>query len=270
MIPLQLQLKNFMAYKTEATLDFAEFHTACLSGENGAGKSTLLDAITWALWGKARVRADDDLIHLGQEEMEVAFTFSLNAETYRVLRRRSKKGRGKSELHFHTAEAGGWLTLSENSIRQTQAKVDRLLRIDYDTFINSAFLLQGRADEFTAHKAADRKKILGDILGLGIYDDYADRAGEKGRVYRDKIKDQEGQIKQIETEMAREGEYQRQKIESQTKVNALSKALKEAEEKLTHLRQQVKELTYKRDQCDLLTERLKQDQAHINTLEKKR
>ncbi|MFQ5578478.1 MAG: AAA family ATPase [Anaerolineae bacterium] len=165
MIPVKLRLQNFMAYKTPETLDFTDLHVACLAGDNGAGKSTLLDAMTWALWGRARTRQDDDLIHLGQTDMDVEFTFCLAQETYRVLRRRSSAKRGKSELHFHSyaPDAGGWRTLTEGSIRQTQAKINRLLRLDYDTFINSAFLLQGRADEFTTKKPAERKQILGHV-----------------------------------------------------------------------------------------------------------
>ena len=50
--------------------------------------------------------------------------------------------------------------------QRLQAKIERLLRLDYDTFINSALLLQGRADEFTTHTPADRKRVLADILGL--------------------------------------------------------------------------------------------------------
>jgi recombinational DNA repair ATPase RecF len=52
-----------MPYR-EASLSFEGIHIACLCGDNGNGKSALLDAITWALWGKARSRSDDELIHL--------------------------------------------------------------------------------------------------------------------------------------------------------------------------------------------------------------
>ncbi len=51
-----------------------------------------------------------------------------------------------------------------------------MLRLSYDTFINSAFLMQGRADEFTVKPPNERKRVLGDILGLGHYDDMAERA----------------------------------------------------------------------------------------------
>ena len=42
--------------------------------------------------------------------------------------------------------------------------------MNYDTFINSVFVLQGRADEFTTRRPGERKRILADILGLSIYD----------------------------------------------------------------------------------------------------
>ncbi len=257
-----------MAYRQVTSLEFADFHTVCLSGENGAGKSTLLDAMTWALWGKARVGSADDLIHLGESSMEVEFTFELATERYRVLRRRSTAGRGKSELHFHTADAGGWRTLTENSIRLTQDKIDRLLRIDYDTFINSAFLLQGRADEFTARNPPKkRKEILAEILDLRLYDEYERRTADYVRHYREQIKDLEGQIRQLETEMAGEGEYRRQLATSQEDVRQHTQALREAENKLNELRLQRKTLASKREQCTLLQERLKQDQADLAALQ---
>ncbi len=53
--------------------------------------------------------------------------------------------------------------------------------MDYDTFINSAFLVQGRADEFTMKPPAERKRILADILGLGQYDAWEGRAREASR-----------------------------------------------------------------------------------------
>jgi exonuclease SbcC len=43
--------------------------------------------------------------------------------------------------------------------------------MDYTTFINSAFILQGRADEFTRKGSRERKEILSSILGLSRYDD---------------------------------------------------------------------------------------------------
>ena len=268
MIPVRLTLQNFMAYRDSEALDFNDIHVACLSGENGAGKSSLLDAITWSLWGKARVSArdNDSLVHLGETEMEVEFSFALAEQTYRVLRRRNLTGRGKSELHFHIADAGGWRTLTEGTITQTQKKIDRLLRLDYDTFINSAFLLQGRADEFTNKTARERKQILADILGLGIYDEYEMRTRDQVRYYQQEIRIIEGQIEQIEAELARETDYQTELERSRAQAADLKRALEQTEGRLIELRQQAQTLTYQQEQLDDLQTRLGQAQTDLSDL----
>ncbi|NTU62712.1 MAG: AAA family ATPase, partial [Chloroflexi bacterium] len=100
MIPLYLKLTNFMPYRT-AELNFSGIHIGCLTGDNGAGKSSLLDAITWALWGRSRSKRDDELVHQGQTEMQVEFTFALGGNAYRVIRaRKAGKKSGAGMLDF--------------------------------------------------------------------------------------------------------------------------------------------------------------------------
>ena len=177
MIPIRLELLNFLCYRRPQPLDLDGISIACLAGNNGAGKSSLLDAMTWALWGRARARRDDELIHLGQEEMQVEFTFDLEGNRYRVLRQRLAGKRGRSVLELQISDGDGiFRSISENTIRETQNKITRILRLDYDTFVNSAFLLQGRADEFTIKTAGERKQILSDILGLSQWEEFEEQA----------------------------------------------------------------------------------------------
>jgi exonuclease SbcC len=152
-----------MCYREVPPLDFDGIHLACLTGANGHGKSALLDAMTWALWGKARAKRDDELIHLGQSEMEVEFTFALGDTVYRVLRKRDSAKRGRTMLDLQVrapggaqSGSGGFHTISETTVRATQAAIIRLLRMDYETFTNSSFLLQGRADAFTTRTPPGR------------------------------------------------------------------------------------------------------------------
>ena len=179
MLPQRLALRNFMCYRGNGvSLDFRSVHVACLCGNNGHGKSALLDAITWALWGEARAR-DDDLITLGQSEMEVELEFLVGEQRYRVVRKRARAKRTGLELTVHDGNA--FRSISGDSVRDTDGKIVRLLRMDYETFINSAYLVQGRADLFTLKSAAERKQVLADILGLSYYAELEERAKERAK-----------------------------------------------------------------------------------------
>ena len=59
MLPTRLEIHNFLAYRAPEPIVFAGIELACLTGQNGVGKSSILDAITWALWGKARAKRDE-------------------------------------------------------------------------------------------------------------------------------------------------------------------------------------------------------------------
>jgi DNA repair protein SbcC/Rad50 len=181
-IPLQLSLKNFLSYR-EASLDFTGLHTACICGANGAGKSSLLEGITWAIWGECRAVSEDDAISNGAMDVRVDFTFGMHGETCRVIRSRQRDGSGGLEFQIQTS-GGQFRSLTQKGIRSTQALIDEYLKIDYDTFINSAYLRQGKADEFMLKKPADRKQILADLLKLDRYEQLADRAKESAKQYK--------------------------------------------------------------------------------------
>lgn len=210
MIPNRLRLCNFMCYRQEQSLDFSGIHLVCLAGDNGHGKSALLDAMTWALWGKARARRDDELIALGESEMWVDLEFELGGQRYRVWRQRSKKGSGQSDLHYYvwSPSSGNWQLLDEGGLRERQAQIIRSLRMEYETFTNSAFLLQGKADSFTVRTPSERKQILGDILGLGQYDIYEVRAKEEAQARKEQAVRIEGALAAIDAELARRSEYE--------------------------------------------------------------
>jgi exonuclease SbcC len=79
-IPVRLQLKNFMSYgEGVPPLEFSGIRIACLSGDNGNGKTALLDAITWALWGETRATSEDDVIRLGAADCRVLLDFIVEA-----------------------------------------------------------------------------------------------------------------------------------------------------------------------------------------------
>jgi exonuclease SbcC len=178
MIPQKLRLKNFLSYQ-QLALDFSGLHVACICGANGAGKSSLLEAITWAIWGASRAGSEDDVIHMGTKETQVDFTFIAGGEVYRVIRTRSRNS--STSLEFQVQSEGKFKSLTERKVRSTQQTIISHLKMDYETFVNSAYLRQGRADEFMLKRPSDRKQILADMLSLSQYDEIAERAKDIAR-----------------------------------------------------------------------------------------
>jgi exonuclease SbcC len=241
MIPVKLELHNFLAYRDPDPLNLEGIHVACISGENGAGKSSLLDAITWALWGKARSPSADDLIYQNLRETRVALEFEMAGVRYLAIRQRSiekKTALSLLELQVWDPAANSWRGLSEATMRGTQDRIDRLLRLDYDTFINSALLSQGHADEFTAKPPFQRIQILAAILGLDRWERFEERAKEKVRQSREKIERIEARRMEMERELARKQEYELQMKEAAKQADAEGKALAELEKAWAAVEQQ--------------------------------
>lgn len=233
MIPIRLELRNFLPYRAPDPLRFEGIHLACLTGPNGAGKSSLLDAITWALWGRARAKRDDEMVHLGQKDMYVQLDFEQEGVLWRVLRRRSAGKRGSSTLDlFILHENGERVLQSENAIRLTQDKINRILRLDYETFIHSAFLQQGKADAFTTRTPAQRKQILSDILGLAQWEKYEDAVKEHLKGITAQLIYIEGRIKEIDIELARKPGLEKQLTDATAAHEEAQKAREAAEARL--------------------------------------
>jgi len=264
-----------MCYR-QATLDFAGIHVACLTGENGAGKSALLDAITWAVWGRSRAKRDDELIHLGEDEMAVEFTFALGEQVYRVRRQRKGGKRGSTLLDFQVhvpatdQEGGRWRSIAEGSIRATQAKIERILRLDYDTFVNSAFLRQGRADEFTVKTPAERKRVLGDILGLNRWAVYEERAKEQLRAIQAEAEVIELRLHEIESELARRPEYEAEfqaALAAVAELSAVSQAAQAAYQQVEMARAELRHVEAQGGELDA---RVAQAERELATLAEER
>ncbi len=243
MIPLRLELTNFLSYRETAVLDFTGIHLACISGANGAGKSSILDSITWALFGKARSKSDDDLVNrraaLAGDTAAVTYIFALEESTYRVIRRKRVRQATKLELQIlanGNYANGKWKTLSESKVRETEAAIVNLLNMNYDTFINASFLIQGKADEFTTKTPGKRKEILADLLGVSQWDQYRDAAAEKRKAAETAIMLLDSQMGDIAAELEEEEARKEALATAQETHQAIANRLKDKEKLLAELK----------------------------------
>ena len=257
MIPRRLEITNFLSYRETAELDFTGLHLACIAGMNGAGKSSILEAMTWALFGESRSKSDDDVVNRVATaeggEARVVFEFELEEVDYRVIRR--KKAGRTMVVELQTAvdaEVGQWKSLTGAKKKETDEAIIHLLGMNFATFRNASFLLQGQADEFTTKTPSQRKQILADLLGVNQWDVYRDAVAEVRKTAENELTILDAQVSDIEAELLTEesrkqawevakAEHQRLKGEKEARELVLEQARKTAD-LITQQKQQVQSL----------------------------
>lgn len=268
MIPVSLSLEGFLSYKDRVEIEFSSFDLACITGENGAGKSSILDGITWALFGRAR-KHDESVINLESSRAEVSLVFQYEANQYKITRSNPQGKTKEVDLYLLNDEDQNWIPISERTLRDTDQKIVEILRLDYDSFINASFLLQGEADQFTQQNPTARKKILSQILGLEIWETYRSRASSKRRDAEKELSLLNGRIQEITSELAEEEQRITQLKNLEDKLAAAQKERETAENHLSGLNTL---LTALADQEKLVTAKIRQadkKEEAISQLEEK-
>lgn len=237
MIPLKLELKNFLSYGGDSQeIDFSAHSLICLTGKNGHGKSAILDGITWALWGQARKpsgnsKPDEALLKVGQNKMLVLLDFLVGDVKYRVRREFSKvlsKSTANLDFFIWNEFRRDFLPLSEKTIRQTQQKINQTLRIDFETFVNSSFLRQGNANEFSKKNPRERKNLLAKIIGLEKFDLMQQKTSEMLKDVKSLQKELENKREKDVAKIASLPEQMNKKNELDEKLTQLLELIKQA------------------------------------------
>lgn len=268
MIPLHLRISGFLSYHDTVELDFTTFDFACISGHNGAGKSSLLDAITWSLFGEARGKSSDVInLRMDIKAAEVTFTFQHEANTYRVQRTLPRNK--NTILEFQVRTENGWKPLSEKTTRETQAHIEQTLRLDFETFVNASFFLQGKADQFTQQTATRRKEVLSNILGLEMWEHYKNRTAEKRKFLEREVDEIEGRIREIDVELAEEDLRKARLAELESSLKQLTAARTAHESILENIKRNATLIDEQRKMMAVLLESLERARSAQAGLEER-
>ncbi len=143
--------------------------------------------------------------------MEVEFRFDIGGQTYLVFRRLEMRGGNRSprtSLGLSLQSDRGFIPIGGESVREVQKSIDDIIQIDHESFVNSAFILQGRADEFTRQTPGKRKDILANLLGLEQFSRIQDRARQHARSFDERAALREADLSSYESEIANQPEYE--------------------------------------------------------------
>ncbi|MBS7613075.1 AAA family ATPase, partial [Candidatus Bathyarchaeota archaeon] len=163
----RLKLRNFLSHG-DTEIDFPLGVTAII-GPNGAGKTAIMDAVIHAFLGferdvKTRGENVDDLIRRGANGAEISLLFEANNRDYLVQWIRTRGGRVEASLQRKDL---GYIARSAKQVRQ---EILKLLELDSRTLLNSIFIRQGEVTNLVEVTPADRKKLIGRMIGLDAFE----------------------------------------------------------------------------------------------------
>ena len=235
-IPRSVEVKNYRSY-TDAAFDFEPVHMAMVNGQNGVGKSSLfMDAIADCLFEQTRKEDVGGWVRDGTKSGAITFAFGLGGQEYRVIRTRTKSGRGTLALQRFNTETEAWEDESDTTMKLTQERIIRLLGMDCNTFCSIALIRQDAYGLFLDADSDRRMEVLSALLGLEIYTRMEEgaraAATEKRReiaALQTKIGMLADQIDQKDQLRARDAELAAQAEELDREVNELEEAQRAAD-----------------------------------------
>ena len=167
----KLVMKGFKSFARETTLHF-DRNTVVIVGPNGSGKSNITDALCFVL-GRLSIKSiraakASHLIFSGNKEFKAANhayveitldnedkTFSINTQDIIIRREVKKNGQGIYRIN--------------NETKTRQEVIDLLSQAGIDPH-GFNIILQGEIEKFVKMAPDERRKIIEEVSGIGVYE----------------------------------------------------------------------------------------------------
>ncbi len=267
MIPLRLRIKNFLSYGNPAQeIDFSGFKTAIITGPNGSGKSSIIEAMIYALFGRGRLplKNAEHYIREGSDYMEIDFTFTIDGNTYRIIRGMKRSTRSKF-VDAYIIDKGSEKALPIRTKKGKDEYIQELLGVDYDSFINSSFITQNNSATFSKEKKpAERHALLASILRLETFEQMAKLTKEKIKELNIKAEEYNAQLKRYQTELEKHPDILATKIDLEKKLAQIKETKAKLKSELREIEENINELTIKKKELDVIRSSLDDLNAELD------
>lgn len=252
--PVEIEVRNYRNY-AEEYFSFEDISFCTINGQNGAGKSSLfMDAIIDCLYEEPREGELTGWIRNDEKARSgsIIFTFRIGDKVFRVTRTRARSGKGT--LNLSELVDGEWRNRSKEKQRDTQAEIINILGMDSLTFKSCALIMQDQYGLFLQAQKEDRMVILGNLLGLGVYEAMNKIAWDKAKAFGAKTRELKQEIG-IHNAAIRNygdpaGEMEQAKADLQTKTEKAREITKERDARKLELLS----LQEARERCNKLSE----------------
>lgn len=213
MRPLRLEMEGFGTFSQRTGVDFVGADFFALVGPTGAGKSTVMDAICFALYGRAPRWGQGIEYALAPSATtgKVQLVFAAADRVYVATRVVRRGGKGKVTTASAALErlgpevdpvalgdvSGLIGTSLAGSAKGVTEQVERIVGLPFEQFTKCVLLPQGAFADFLHAGAAERRKILENLLGHAVYRDIQTAAGEEQRATEAVLSHIDSQLQQL-------------------------------------------------------------------------
>ena len=244
-----VKLHNFLSHK-DTELSFDNGVTVFI-GENGAGKSSIIEAITFALFGKTRRGAIEDVIRDGETQAYTQIYFEVNGKKYQAIKK----------IHGNTSPQE---LLDDNSLPIAKGKekvseeIKKIIGLDYDTLGIASIVPQGQLTEIIqSDNGIKLRSLIDKVIGTGKYSAAEKGLGEGITAFREylteKYNNTDEDVENVQME-----------INHAEKIIANSKPQKEKlEEMAESFKEKIKKLQEKKEELSVKHEKI----VHLNDKE---
>ncbi len=269
----ELHLEDFLSHK-ETKIHFTQGMTAIV-GANGAGKTSLIDAIIFALFNeKVRGEKMTDLIRRGSSsgKATVSLKFSEGGRRFTLRRERGRRG-GDAELFREDSK--GKETLIARGQNEVSEEVQRILGMDKETALNSVFVRQGEIAHLIDASPAERKKIIGRLIGLDKLEkswenmreveQYFEEKAKKYDVLKARLEEKEEQLRKVNEELK---SVREEKEENEKIMEGIRREYEKVKREYEEQRRRREAWQKLSEAIKVLSERLKAESAEVQRVQR--
>ena len=178
----KFEWSNMFSYGEDNIVDFTKLNGIIgMFAPNASGKSALLDSLSFCLFDtSARAFKADRVLNNKKNSLSCKINFEINETDYFIERKGKKlrNGHVKVNVDFWMIDDNNdKVSLNGDQRRTTNANIRRVIG-SYEDFVLTALSLQNNSTVFIDKTQKERKDLLAQFMGMGVFDQLYTAANE--------------------------------------------------------------------------------------------
>ena len=170
----KFEWSNMFSYGEDNVVDFTRLNGIIgLFAPNATGKSALLDSLSFALFDtSSRAYKAERILNNKKGSFKCKVGFEINETEYFIERKgkRLRNGHVKVDVDFWMIDdSNDRISLNGDQRRTTNANIRRVIG-SYEDFVLTSLSLQNNSTVFIDKTQKERKDLLAQFMGMGIFD----------------------------------------------------------------------------------------------------